>query len=316
MATNRSMIQKSLVPGVHEFVGLSYGETPQEHMPLYEMYNSIRSFEEEVYVSGMGGAPLKPEGTAVTFDDIQETYTSRYQHETIAIGFAVTKEAFDDDLYDTITRSKAQELGRSMSDTKQVKSAATFNNGFNAAFPGGDGVSLFNAAHPTTTGTYSNTVAVDLSESALEDATIAISKLENDRGILLSLRARSLHIPPELQYIANKILYSDYSTTRAVTGVNLAGTSVDTDATTNVNDINALKSLGSVPEGYFINHRFTDLDAWFLKTTASNGTKMFVREELSGDQDVDFVTDNMLFKFRERYSFGFTDPRGWYGSSG
>lgn len=310
MATNRSMIQKSLVPGVHEIVGLSYGATPEEHLPLYEMVKSIRSFEEEVYVSGMGGASEKPEGTAVQFDDIQETYTSRYQHESIAIGFAVTKEAFDDDLYDTISRAKAQELGRAMSDTKQVKAAATFNNAFSASFLGGDGVSLINAAHPTTSGTFSNTAgAVELSEAALEDACIAISKLTNDRGILLSLRPKSLHIPTDLMFVAEKILGTSLTTTALQ---NVAGS----ENVSNANDINAVKSLGKFTGGVHVNHRFTDIDAWFIKTTAVNGTKMFVREELGGDTDVDFVTDNMLFKFRERYSFGWTDPRSWYGASG
>jgi hypothetical protein len=306
MATNRSMIEKSLVPGVHEMVGLSYGATPEEHKPLYEILNSQRSFEEEVYVSGMGGALLKPEGTAVQFDDIQETYTSRYQHETVAIGFAVTKEAFDDDLYDTIARAKAQELGRAMADTKQVKAAATFNNAFNAAFPGGDGVPLIDPAHPTSIGTFSNTLgAVPLSEVALEDAHVAISKLETDRGILLALRPVSLHIPPELQWTAEKITNSTLTTVNATFG---------TDGITNQNSVNAVKSLGTYPGGMYINHRFTSPTNWFIKTSATNGTKMFVREALSGDTDTDFVTDNMLFKFRERYSFGWTDPRAWYGS--
>ena len=172
MATNRSMISKSLIPGVHAFVGMAYGETPQEHLPLYEILKSDRSFEEEVYVSGMGGADVKAEGSAVTFDDIRETYTSRYQHETIAIGFAVTKEAFDDDQYDTIARAKAQELGRAMADTKQVKAASIFNNGFSGSYLGGDGSPLFSTTHATTAGTFSNKVSTDLSEAALEDDVI------------------------------------------------------------------------------------------------------------------------------------------------
>jgi hypothetical protein len=303
------MIEKSLVPGVHEMVGLSYGETPEEHKPLFDIMNSMRSFEEEVYVSGMGGALLKPEGTAVQFDDIQETYTSRYQHETVAIGFAVTKEAFDDDLYDTISRAKAQELGRAMADTKQVKAASVFNNAFNPAFAGGDGVSLINAAHPTSIGTFSNdAAAAPLSEVALEDAHVAISKLTNDRGILLALRPKSLHLPPELQWTAEKILGSTL-TTQVFENAAL-------DAATNRNDVNALNSTGKYPGGVYLNHRFTTPTAWFVKTTATNGTKMFVREALGGDTDTDFVTDNMLFKFRERYSFGWSDPRAWYGSTG
>lgn len=301
------MIAKSLIPGVHQFVGLSYGETPQEHADLYEILKSDRNFEEEVYVSGMGGASVKPEGQATTFDDIREAYTSRYQHETVSIGFAVTKEAFDDDQYDTIARAKSQELGRAMADTKQVKAAATFNLGFDAAVLGGDGSPLFATDHATSTGaTFSNKVAADLSESALEDACISISKMTNDRGILISAKAQSLHIPAELQFKARKILHSDLST----------GLGILANANKTTNDTNALREAGMFPKGTKINHRFTDPDAWFIRTSIPNGTKMFVREALSGDQDVDFVTDNMLFKFRERYSFGWTDPRQWYGSEG
>ena len=243
MPVNRNSIPKSLVPGVHEFVGLSYGDTPEEHAPLYEMNNSIRAFEEEVYVSGMGGAPTKSEGAAVQFDDIQETYTSRYNMETVAIGFSVTKEAFDDDLYDNIARAKATELGRAMADTKQVKGAATFNNGFNASFVGGDGVPLFSAAHPTIAGTFSNTVATDLSESALEDACIAISKFTNDRGILISARPVSLHIPPELSFIAEKILKSELSTGQGIYAADNSLTAAQSTKT--VNDANALRSMSN-----------------------------------------------------------------------
>lgn len=307
MTINRNSIPKSLVPGVHEFVGMSYGDTPEEHTPLFEINNSVRAFEEEVYVSGMGGAEVKGEGSAVAFDDIQETYTSRYQMETVAIGFAVTKEAFDDDLYDNIARAKAMELGRAMADTKQVKAAAIFNRGFNASYTGGDGVPLFSSAHPTISGTnFDNAVATDLSESALEDACIGISKFTNDRGILISARPQSLHIPSDLTFIAEKILKSDLST----------GIGIQNTADKSVNDVNALRSMGKFPKGVFVNHRFTDPDAWFIKTSVQNGTKMFVRESLSGSEDADFVTDNMLFKFRERYAFGWTDPRAWYGSAG
>jgi len=309
MTTNRSMIQKSLIPGVHEFVGLSYGATPEEHKPLYEILNSGRSFEEEVYVSGMGGAEVKAEGAAVMYDDIREAYTARWQHETVAIGFAVTKEAFDDDQYDTIARAKAQELGRSMADTKQVKAAAVFNRGFNAGFVGGDGVPLFSDAHPTSVGTFDNRIANDLSESVLEDIAIMASKMTNDRGILIGARAKSLHIPVELQFVAKRILGSDLSVTPML---NVAGN----ENVSNLNSLNALKAFGTYNGGVFINHRFTDPDAFFVKTTVGNGTKMFVREALSGSQDTDFNTDNMLFKFRERYSFGWMDPRAWIGSTG
>lgn len=307
MATNRTNIPKSLVPGVHEFVGMSYGETPEEHKPLYEIMTSDRAFEEEVYMSGMGGAPTKAEGAGVTFDDIQESYTSRYDMETVAIGFAITKEAFDDDQYNNIARAKSLELGRAMADTKQVKAAAIFNRGFNSNYTGGDGQPLFSNAHPTASGTdFDNAVAVDLSESALEDACISISRFTNDRGMLITARPVSLHIPPELDYIATKILKSELSTGQGIYGQD----------TKTVNDINALRSMGKFSGGIFVNHRFTDPDAWFIKTSVPNGTKMFVREALSGSEDVDFITDNMLFKFRERYAFGWTDPRAWYGSSG
>ncbi len=309
MTTLRGSIPNSLVPGIHDFVGMSYGETPQEHMPLYETVKTVRAFEEEVMVSGMGGANVKAEGSAVQFDDIQETWKQRYTVETIAIGFAVTKEAFDDDLYDTIVKAKAQELGRAMADTKQVKAAAVFNRGFNSSYIGGDGQPLFSASHPTSSGTnFNNTLAVDLSESALEDVCISINKFTNDRGILISARPQSLHIPPDLEFTASKILKADYSQ-QAVRN------QADTD---NVGSILMLPNIvgGRFPGGVHINRRFTDTNGWFIKTSVPGGTKHFVREALAGSEDVDFVTDNMLFKFKERYSFGWTEIRQWIGSSG
>tara|TARA_R110000851_G_scaffold10031_1_gene36692 strand:+ start:8080 stop:8943 length:864 start_codon:yes stop_codon:yes gene_type:complete len=286
---------------------MSYGKTPEEHLPLFQILNTQRAFEEEVYMSGMGGAYDKAEGQAVQYDDIQETYTSRYNMETVALGFKVTKEAIDDDLYDNISRQKSLALGKAMADTKQVKAASIFNNGFNASFIGGDGKALFASDHPTTSGTdFDNSVAVDLSESALEDACIAISKFVDDRGILMSERPDSLHIPPELSFVAHKILQSDLST----------GIGIHAQAAKDVNDTNALRDMGKFPGGVFVNHRFTDPDAWFLKTTCQDGTKMFIREALQGSDDTDFNTDNAMFKFRERYAFGWSDPRGWYGSTG
>ncbi len=308
MTVVRGNIPKSLVPGVHEFVGLAYGATPEEHKPLYEILTSGRAWEEEVMVSSMGGAPVKGEGQAVAYDDIQETYTSRYQHETVAVGFVVTKEAFDDDQYDTISRAKAQGLGRAMADTKQVKAASTFNRGFDANFAGGDGVALFSAAHPTTSGLQSNLIAADLSEAALEDLAIEISLMQDDRGVLISARPESLHIPAQLEFLAGKILKSQYSGTAVQ---NVAGTD-------NVGGILMQPNLigGKFPKGIHVNRRFTDPDAWFVKTSVPNGTKMFIREALSGSDDTDFDTDNKKFKFRERYSFGWTDWRGFYGSEG
>jgi hypothetical protein len=312
MTVVRGMLPKSLVPGVHEFVGMSYGETPEEHAPLYETLKTNRAWEEEVMLSGMGGAPTKGEGQAVTFDDIQETYTSRYTMETVAIGFAVTKEAFDDDLYDNIARAKAQELGRAMADTKQVKAAAVFNRGFNSSYTGGDGVPLFSAAHPTSSGTdFDNAYAADFSESSLEDICVAVNLFTNDRGILISARPKSLHIPAQLEFTANKILKAEYSGTSTALIKNAAGSD-------NVGGLLMQPNMISArfPGGIHINRRFTDQDAWFVRTSVDNGTKMFVREALGGSDDVDFLTDNHLFKFRERYGFGWTNPRQWLGSEG
>jgi hypothetical protein len=312
MTVVRGMLPKSLVPGVHEFVGMSYGATPEEHAPLYEMLTTKRAWEEEVMLSGMGGAPTKGEGQAVTFDDIQETYTSRYTMETVAIGFAVTKEAFDDDLYSNIARAKAQELGRAMADTKQVKAAALFNRGFNTSYNGGDGVPLFSNSHPTSSGTnFDNALAADFSESALEDACISVNLFTNDRGILISARTESLHIPAQLEFVANKILKAEYSGTSTALIKNAAGSE-------NVGGLLMQPNLvgARFPKGIHINRRFTDPAAWFLRTSVPNGSKMFVRETLAGSDDTDFMTDNMLFKFRERYGFGWTDPRQWIGSEG
>lgn len=310
MTTTRGSIPNSLVPGVHDFVGMSYGETPQEHLPLFEIVNTKRAFEEEVMMSGMGSAFVKSEGQAVQYDDIQETWKSRYDMETIAIAFAVTKEAFDDDLYDTIAKMKAQELGRAMADTKQTKAAAVFNRGFNSSYVGGDGVSLFSNSHPTSSGTdFDNRIAVDFSESALEDVCVSINKFTNDRGILISARPQSIHIPVELEFVANRILKAEYSGVGVIKNV---------AATENVGGLLKQPNMagGKFPGGVHMNRRFTDPDAWFVKTSVPGGTKMFIREALSGSEDVDFATDNMLFKFRERYGFGWTQPRQWIGSEG
>lgn len=315
MTVIRGMLPKSLVPGVHEFVGMSYGNTPEEHAPLYEMVKTNRAWEEEVMLSGMGGAQDKAEGQAVTFDDIQETWTARYTVSTVAIGFAVTKEAFDDDLYDNIARAKAQELGQAMADTKQVKAAAVFNRAFNTSYLGGDGKPLCSATHPTSSGTdFDNAYAVDFSESALEDICINVSLMTNDRGILKSAQTKSLHIPAQLEFVANRILKAEYSGISGTTGAlirNAAGSE-------NVGGLLMQPNLvaARLPGGVHINRRFTDTDAWFIRTSVPNGTKMFIREGLSGSEDVDFLTDNMLFKFRERYGFGWTDPRQWQGSEG
>ena len=305
MAINRASIAKELLPGLNAVFGLEYGEVSDEHAPLYEVENSDRAFEEEVLFTGFGTAPVKGEGAAVSYDDAQESYTSRYTHETIALGFAVTEEAMEDNLYDTFAKLRAKGLARAMANTKQVKAADVFNNGFNASFAGGDGQAFFSASHPTIgDGTQSNALAAsDLSEAALETALIAISKTKDDRGILIGAQAESLHIPSDLAFTADQILNSPLSTTIA-------------NSATNVNDINSIRNQGLVPNGFFVNRRFTDTNGYFIKTDVPNGAKMFVRSPLQTKMEPDFDTGNLRFKARERYAFGFSDWRGFYGSQG
>lgn len=310
MTIKRSDIAKELIPGLNAIFGTSYKSVDGEHTPLFEMTTSRRSFEEEVQLTGLGSAVTKPEGAAVTYDDAQEHYTARYIHETIALGFIITEEAVEDDLYDSFSKMRAQFLGRSMANTKQVKAADVFNNGFSTAYAIGDGAAFFSASHPTIVGTnQSNTVAADLSETTLESALIALSNYRDDRGILISATAQKLCIPPALQFTAFKILKSDLSTTPLT---NVAGS----ENVSNRNDTNALRSMGFFPKGHYVNHRFTDADAWFIGTDVPNGTKMFVRTKLQTGTEGDFDTGNMKYKARERYSFGVSDWRAWYGSSG
>jgi len=308
MAINRGNIQKQLIPGLNAVLGAAYKRIDNEHAVLYETEKSKRSFEEETMMSGLATAPVKLEGSGVEYDDMQELWSSRYDHETIALAFAITEEALEDNLYGTFAKIRAKALGHAMANTKQVKGAQTFNLGFSATRPGGDGVSLFSASHPTlSAGTQSNTTSTDLSETALENAVIAISLFKEDRGILIGATPLSLHIPPQLQFTAFQILKSDLSTTTATAG---------TDGITNVNDVNALKRGGYFPRGTHINHRFTDTDAWFIQTDCPNGTKHFVRKGLSTADEGDFDTGNGRYKARERYSFGWSDWRRWYGSNG
>jgi len=309
MAINRASIAKELLPGLNAVFGMEYGEVADEHAPLFETENSDRAFEEEVLFTGFGTAPTKGEGAAVTYDDAQESYTARYTHETVALAFAVTEEAMEDNLYDTFSKLRARGLARAMANTKQVKAADVFNNGFNTAFAGGDGQPLFSATHPTmAAGNQSNTFgATDLSEAALESGLIQISKAKDDRGILIGLQAKSLHIPSDLAFTADQILNSTMSTTTATFG---------TDGITQVNDINSIRNQGLIPGGFYVNRRFTDTDAWFIKTDCPNGAKMFVRAPLQTKMEPDFDTGNLRFKARERYSFGFSDWRSYYGSSG
>lgn len=305
MAINRASISKELLPGLNAVFGLEYGEVDNEHAPLFATENSDRAFEEEVLFTGFGSAPVKGEGAAVTYDDAQESYTARYTHETVALGFAITEEAMEDNLYDTFAKLRAKALARAMANTKQVKAADVFNNGFSTSYVGGDGAALFSASHPTIgAGNQSNLLsAADLSEASLETALISISKIKDDRGILVGAQAESLHIPSDLVFTADQILNSTLSTTI----VNNA---------TNVNDINSIRNQGLLPKGYFVNRRFTDTNAFFIKTDIPNGTKMFVRSPLQTKMEPDFDTGNLRFKARERYAFGWSDWRGFFGNAG
>jgi hypothetical protein len=312
MAINRASIAKQLLPGLNAIFGIEYGDVDNEHEPLYEIEKSDRAFEEEVLFTGFGTAPVKGEGAAVQYDDAQEGYTARYTAETVALAFAVTEEAMEDNLYDTFAKLRARGLARAMANTKQVKAADVFNNGFSTAYLGGDGVALFSAAHPTVgDGNQSNTIgATDLSEASLETALITISKTQDDRGILIGAQAESLHIPSDLAFTADQILNSQMTT---VIGVN---PTTAANGATNQNAINSVRNQGLVPGGFFVNRRFTDTNAWYIKTDVPNGTKMFVRAPLSTKMEPDFDTGNLRYKARERYSFGWSDWRGFYGASG
>jgi len=301
MALTRSQIAKQLLPGLNTVFGMEYKDVDGEHLPLFDIETSEKAFEEEVQMTGFGPAPDKSEGAAVVYDNATEGYTSRYTHSTVALAYAITEEAMEDNLYATEAKIKAKFLGRSMADTLQIKGANIYNNGFSASYLGGDGVALFSAAHPTVgAGNQTNTVSADLSETALENALIAISQYEDDRGILMALQASSLHIPPQLQCVAERILKTQFRTGTAD------------------NDINAINSIGFFSKGYSVNHRFTDTNAWHIRTDCPDGPKMFDRVPLQtrmeGDQDFD--TGNMRYKARQRYSFGWSDWRGLYGSDG
>ena len=298
MPINRAAISKELLPGLNAVFGMEYGEVNNEHEPLYEVENSDRSFEEEVLFTGFGTAPTKNEGAAVVYDDAGESFTARYTNETIALAFAITEEAMEDNLYDTFAKLRAKGLARAMANTKQVKAAKLYNEGFTTAQ--GDGVSLFNASHPTVgDGNQSNVgTAAAISEASLESAVIAIQKFKDDRGILIGSSAVSLHVPIDLMFTADVLL-----NTPGIVG------SAD-------NDINSVRNLGVFPSGYFTNRRFTDTNAYFFKTDVPNGTKMFNRTPLQTKMEPDFDTGNLRFKARERYSFGVSDWRGWFGNQG
>ena len=306
MAINRASISKELLPGLNAVFGMEYGEVNNELEPLYEIENSDRAFEEEVLFTSFGSAPVKGEGASVTYDDAQESYTARYTAETVALAFAVTEEAMEDNLYDTFAKLRAKGLARAMANTKQVKAANVFNNGFTDTI--GDATAFFNTSHPTVgDGLQSNLIAAsDLAESTLETALTNVQKIKDDRGILIGASAVSLHIPVDSWAIADRILSSPGNTSA----------SGGQAANPNINAINAVRHLGMLPEGYHINRRFTDTTSWFIKTDVPNGTKMFVRSPLQTKMEPDFDTGNLRFKARERYSFGVSDWRGWAGSQG
>jgi len=299
MAISRAQLLKELLPGLNALFGLEYARYGEEHKEIYETETSERSFEEETKLSGFSAAPVKGEGNAIAYDNAQEAWTARYNHETIALGFSLTEEAIEDNLYDSLSARYTKGLARAMAYTKQVKAASVLNNGFSSAYVGGDGVSLFNTAHPLINGgTNGNTPSTpaDLNETALENAVIQIAAWTDERGLLIAAKPKKLIVPPALQFVATRLLE-----TKLRVG-------------TNNNDINAIENNGSVPEGYTINHFLTAPNAWFLTTDVPNGLKHFVRVPLQNSMDGDFDTGNVRYKSRERYSFGWSDPLGIYGS--
>mgnify|MGYP003344629123 FL=1 len=301
MAISRAQLLKELLPGLNALFGLEYARYGEEHKEIYETETSERSFEEETKLSGFTAAPVKNEGSAIRYDNAQEAWTARYNHETIAQGFSLTEEAIEDNLYDSLSARYTKALARSMAYTKQVKAAAVINNGFSSSYPGGDGVALFSTSHPLVSGgTNSNTptTQADLNETSLEAAVIQIAAWTDERGLLIAAKPKKLIVPPALQFVATRLLETELR------------------VGTNDNDINALKNNGSIPEGYTINHFLTDTNAWFLTTDVPNGMKHFVRTPLSQSMDGDFDTGNVRYKARERYSFGWSDPLGIWGSSG
>ncbi len=301
MAISRAQLLKELLPGLNALFGMEYARYGEEHKELYETEKSERSFEEETKLAGFGAAPVKNEGSAIAYDNAQEAWTARYQHETIALGFSLTEEAIEDNLYDSLSSRYTKALARAMSYTKQVKAANVLNNGFSSTYTGGDGVELFSTAHPLVSGgTNSNEPATpaDLNETSLEAAVIQIAAWTDERGLLIAAKPRKLVVPPSLMFVATRLLETELR------------------VATNNNDINALKNNGSIPEGYTVNHFLTDNNAWFLTTDVPNGLKHFVRTPLATSMDGDFDTGNVRYKARERYSFGWSDPLGVFGSPG
>ena len=303
MAISRSQLVKELEPGLNALFGMEYRRYENEHTQIFSVETSDRAFEEEVMLTGFNEAPTKNEGAGVQYDTALESFTARYTHETIALAFALTEEAIEDNLYDSLSKRYTKALARSIQYTKQVKAASVLNNAFNTggSYNGGDGVSLCNSAHPTALGpNFSNTpaVAADLNETSLEQGIIDVAGFTDERGLKVAVSVVKMVIPSQLQFTAERLMKSTLRTATAD------------------NDINAIRSMGMVPQGYSVNHFLTDPDAWFLMTDAPNGMKMFQRSPLKTAFEGDFDTGNVRYKARERYSFGWSDPRGIYGSTG
>jgi hypothetical protein len=300
MAISRAQLLKELLPGLNALFGLEYKTYGEEHKEIYETETSERSFEEETKLSGFSAAPVKNEGAAIAYDNAQEAWTARYNHETIALGFSITEEAVEDNLYDSLSKRYTKALARAMAYTKQVKAASVLNNGFSSSYTGGDGQPLFSASHPLVSGgTNSNRLtASDLNETSLEAAVIQIAGWTDERGLLIAAKPGKLIVPPALMFTAKRLLDTELRVATAD------------------NDINALKAMGSIPGGYTVNHFLTDTNAWFLTTDVPNGMKHFVRTPLQNSMDGDFDTGNVRYKSRERYSFGWSDPLGMFGSPG
>ena len=300
MAISRSQLVKELEPGLNALFGLEYKNYADEHAEIFDVENSDRAFEEEVMLSGFANASVKPEGTGVNYDTAQESFTARYTHETLALAFSITEEAIEDNLYDRLASRYTKALARSMANAKQVKAANVLNNAFDSNFTGGDGVELCSAVHPIVAGTFKNelSTAADLNETSLEQALIDIAAMTDERGLKIAAKGTKMIIPSALQFTAERLMKSQGRTGTAD------------------NDINAVGSMGMIPQGYVVNHYLTDTDAFFIKTDVPNGLKMFVRSPIKTAMEGDFETGNVRYKARERYSFGFSDPRGIFGSPG
>ena len=300
MAISRSQLVKELEPGLNALFGLEYKRYENEHEEIFDKETSERAFEEEVMLSGFGNAAIKAEGSGVSYDQANETFTARYTHNTIALAFAITEEAIEDNLYDRLASRYTKALARSMANTKQVTAANVLNNGFSTSFPGGDGSPLFSTTHATIAGSFSNTLATaaDLNETSLEQSLIDIANFTDERGLKVAAQGMKLVIPVQLQFTADRLMKS-------------AGRVGTSD-----NDINAIRNMGMISGGYTVNHFLTDTDAFFIKTDAPNGMKYFERSPIRTSMEGDFDTGNVRYKARERYSFGFSDPRGMYGSPG